>query len=170
MLPAYARDGPQPRRQKVGRCVDKALRLGALAALQDLPGRPDSAGGASLGCLAGLSKAERPGLELWTMKLLSRSIANSICRSWRRERCGKFFLNKRAALAKYRTTGGIQNRKWLRFFLFHRQLSREQETDAPLVACISYDEKPGAIGKTAPDLPPVPEHCPRLRVRTPWNG
>ena len=30
---AYAHDGPQPRRQKIGRCVAKALRLGALAAL-----------------------------------------------------------------------------------------------------------------------------------------
>lgn len=42
MLLAYARKdlAPQPRHQKVGRCVDKALQLGTLAALHDLPGRP----------------------------------------------------------------------------------------------------------------------------------
>ena len=39
--------------------------------------------------------------------------------------------------------------------LFYKQLLHGQETNAPLVACISHDEKPGAIGKTAPD--PVPD-------------
>jgi len=41
------------------------------------------------------------------------------------------------------------------------QLLRERLADgfeAPLTACLSYDEKPGiqAIGATAPDLPPIP--------------
>ena len=100
------------------------------------------------------------------------SVAKSACRSWPQGRCGKFFLNRRPALTKYRTNEVIQNGKMAEIPLFYKQLLHEQETDTPLAACISHDEKPGAIGKTAPDLPPVPGHCPRsgLRVQTPWNG
>ena len=74
-------DGPQPRHQKVGRCVDKALQPGALAALQDLPGRPAQIPRASLGCRAGLSKAERPGFVDDEIAVAARSIAKSACRS-----------------------------------------------------------------------------------------
>ena len=71
----------------------------------------------------------------------ARSIAKSICRSWLRGRCGKFFLNRRSALTKYRTNDGIQNKKMTEVLLFYKQLLHEQETDTPLVAYISYDEK-----------------------------
>jgi len=39
-----------------------------------------------------------------------------------------------------------------------KQAAAEKEPDAPAVAIVSYDEKPGvqAIGTTAPDLPPEP--------------
>ena len=172
MLLAYAPtiSRPQPRHQKVGRCVDKALQLGALAALQDLPGRPAQIPRASLGCRAGLSKAERPGFVDDEIAVAARSIAKSACRSWLRGRCGKFFLNRRSALTKYRTNDGIRNRKMAEVLLFYKQIEflQENQPDTPLVACISYDEKPGA--KTAPDLPPVPGHYPCLRVQTPWNG
>ena len=172
MLLACTHDGPQPRHRKVGRCVGKALQLGALAALQDPPRCPAQIPRASLDCRAGLSKTERLGLELRTMKLLSHSVAKSICRSWPRGRHGKFFLNRRSAFTKYRTNDGIQNGKMAEIPLFYKQLLHEQETDTPLAACIPHDEKPGAIGKAAPGLPPVPGHCPRsrLRVQTPWNG
>ena len=72
MLLAYAHDGSQPRHRKVGCCVDKALQLGAALLAEVGTAGADSSRDASLGCRAGLSKAERPGLELWTMKLLSR--------------------------------------------------------------------------------------------------
>lgn len=44
------------------------------------------------------------------------------------------------------------------------QLLQEQKTQAPPVATISYDEKPGiqAIANVAPDLPPVPSMQPAI--------
>ena len=41
-----------------------------------------------------------------------------------------------------------------------KQSAAARESEAPAVAIISYDEKPGlqAIGTTAPDLPPAPSH------------
>ena len=135
-------------------------------------GRPAQIPRASLGCRAGLSKAERPGFVDDEIAVAARSIAKSACRSWLRGRCGKFFLNRRSALTKYRTNDGIRNRKMTEVLLFYKQLLHEQETDTPLAACIFHDEKPSAISKTAPDLPPVPGRYPRsgLRVQTPWNG
>ena len=58
MLLAYAPtiSRPQPRRQKVGRCVDKALQLGALAALL-----------AEVGAASADSSRE-PGLSRWLVK------------------------------------------------------------------------------------------------------
>ena len=51
-------------------------------------------------------------------------IAQSICRSWPRGRCGKFFLNRRSALTKYRTilNDGIQNRKMAEVLLLYKQI------------------------------------------------
>ena len=49
-------DGPQPRHRKVGRCVDKALQLGALAALL-----------AEVGAASADSSRE-PGLSRWLVK------------------------------------------------------------------------------------------------------
>ena len=49
-------DCPQPRRQKVERCVDKALQLGALAALL-----------AEVGA-AGADSSREPGLSRWLVK------------------------------------------------------------------------------------------------------
>ena len=133
-------------------------------------GRPAQIPRASLGCRAGLSKAERPGFVDDEIAVAARRIVKSACRSWLRGRCGKFFLNRRSALTKYRTNDGIRNRKMAEVLLFYKQIEflQENQPDTPLVACISHDEKPGA--KTAPDLPPVPGHYPRLRVQTPWNG
>ena len=49
-------DGPQPRHRKVGRCVDKALQLGGLAALL-----------AEVGA-AGADSSREPGLSRWLVK------------------------------------------------------------------------------------------------------
>ena len=53
---ACTHDGPQPRHRKVGRCVDKSLRLGALAALL-----------AEVGA-AGADSSRGPGLSRWLVK------------------------------------------------------------------------------------------------------
>ena len=165
---ACAHDGPQPRHRKVGRCVDKALQPGALAAL--------------LAGAAGADSSRELGLSRWLVKsrktwvgVADDEIAVALRKASVEVGPGggwKFFLNRRSALTKYRTNDGIQNGKMTEVLLFYKQLLHGQETDAPLVACISHDVKPGAIGKTAPDLPPIPGRYPRsgLRVQTPWNG
>ena len=164
MLLAYA---PTARSLGTGRSGAASTRRFGLAR-RCSPGWPAQIPRASLGCRAGLSKAEGPGLELRTMKLLSR--CEKHLSKLMPGTVWKFFLNRRSALTKYRTNDGIRNGKMTEVLLFYKQLLHGQETDAPLVACISHDEKAGAIGKTAPD--PVPGHCPRpgLRVQTPWNG
>ena len=78
------------------------------------------------------------------MKLLSQHAAlrKAACRSWPRGRCGKFFLNRRSALTKYRTNDGIQNGKMDEILLFYKQIEllheQENQPDTPLVAYISY--------------------------------
>lgn len=65
-------------RPKVERCIDKALRLGALAALEDLPrsGRPPRISSEARAWLVALACREPKGLgyaeELWTMDLLAQ--------------------------------------------------------------------------------------------------
>ena len=65
-------------RQKVGRCVDKALELGALAALQDLPrsGRPAQIPPEARAWVLACQKPKDLGYaeELWTMKLLAQHV------------------------------------------------------------------------------------------------
>ena len=176
------------------------LRADDLAPAASAPeGRALHRQGASAWCAGGVAglaevgaasadSSREPGLSRWLVKsrktwvgvvddeiaVAARRIVKSACRSWLRGRCGKFFLNRRSVLTKYRTNDGIQNRKMAEVLLFYKQIEllHEQETDTPLVAYISYDEKPGAIGKIAPDLPPVPGHYPRsgLRIQTPRNG
>ena len=67
-------------RQRVGRCVDKALRLGALAALKDLPrsGRPAQISSEAREWVVALACRKPKDLgyaeELWTMKLLAQHV------------------------------------------------------------------------------------------------
>ena len=67
-------------RPKVGRCVDKALRLGALAALEDLPrsGRPAQISSEAQAWVVALAGRKPKDLgyaeELWTMKLLAQHV------------------------------------------------------------------------------------------------
>lgn len=64
-------------RQKVGRCIDKALRLGALAALEDMPrsGRPAQISSEARKWVVSLACRKPKDLgyaeESWTMKLLA---------------------------------------------------------------------------------------------------
>ena len=163
-------------RPKVERCVDKALALGAVAALDDLPGRGRKraiteearAWLVSLAC----RKPQELGYaqELWTTALLAEHA---------RTRCREAGHPSLATLAKG-TVSKILSSQALRphkveYFLERRdprfdekmaqvlhvykevELRREgRKAAGRLRAYVSYDEKPGiqALGTTAPDRPP----------------
>ena len=163
-------------RPRVERCLDKALQIGPVAALSDMPrpGRPPSitdeakAWVVSLACV----KPKELGYaqELWTTELLARHVRRC-CR-----RHGHPSLAKlaRGTVSKILSQAGIRPHK-IEYYLERRdehfdrkmaevlcvyrevEMLRERGKD-DMVAILSYDEKPGiqAIGVTAPDLPPEP--------------
>lgn len=166
-------------RPKVERCIDKALQLGAMTALEDVPrrGRPPDIPPEARAWVVSLACQKPKDLgypeELWTTRLLASHV---------REHCEAAGHPSLARLARG-TVSKILSQQDLRphkisYYLERRdpdfdekmaqvlfiykqvQIIREQgkPTDKPLTAFISYDEKPGiqAIGATAPDLPPVP--------------
>lgn len=168
-------------RPKVERCLDKALQLGAWAALEDLPrpGKPPAITPEARAWLVSLACQKPKDLgyphDLWTTDLLARHV---------RQHCleqGHPSLHKLAR----GTVSKILNKEQLKphkisYYLERRDpefepkmaqvlhiyrevaLLREQgPPDPTLVAYLSYDEKPGiqALQNLAPDLLPVPgEH------------
>jgi transposase len=167
--------------QTVLRCLDRAVRLGALAALDDSP-RPGKAPQitddakawlVSLAC----EKAKDHGYphELWTTRLLASDIRahavsgghpclariaqGTVCKILDRHEVKphkvRYYLERRDAEF---------DRKMAEVLCIYREVAilRENETASRNVAIISYDEKPGiqAISNTAADLPPQPEAHP----------
>lgn len=171
-------------RPKVERCINKALQWGVLASLTDLPGRgkPRTITPEARTWLLSLAcqKPKELGYasELWTTRLLAKHV---------RERCvaaGHPSLLRvgRGTVSKIMTKGQVRPHK-IRYYLERRdpdfetkmtqvlyvykevQVMQEMGAqDQPLVAVLSYDEKPGiqAIENTSPDLPPVPGSYPYL--------
>lgn len=163
--------------QTVQRCLDRAVRFGVMAALDDnpRPGREPTimddtkAWVVSLAC----QKPKELGhpYELWTTRLLARYIREHA------EAVGHRCLTRLAqgTVCKILDKRDVQPHK-VRYYLERRDAAfaqkmaevlcvyrevagwRENEATASNVAIISYDEKPGiqAIGSTAPDLPPQP--------------
>jgi len=164
-------------RPKVERCVNKALEVGALTALTDLPreGRPAKITPEARAWVTDLACQKPKDLgysyELWTTDLLARHV---------RKRCasaGHSCLHKlaRGTVSKILSQSSVRPHK-IAYYLERRdpefetkmpqvlyvykevQLWHQIGEDASaLVAFLSFDEKPGiqAIGVTAPDLPPV---------------
>jgi transposase len=163
--------------QTVQRCLDRAVRFGVMAALDDSP-RPakeptitDNARAwvVSLAC----QKAKELGYphELWTTRLLARHIRENA------EAAGHPCLTRLAqgTVCKILSQHEVQPHK-VRYYLERRDeafeqkmaevlcvyrevaILRESEAVPSNVAIISYDEKPGiqAISSTGPDLPPQP--------------
>ena len=163
-------------RHTVRRCVHRAERLGAMAALDDSP-RPGKARVitpearawlVSLAC----RKAKDLGYphELWTTRLLARharahaqtaghpsmaTIAQgTVCKILARHEVKphkiRYYLERRDEAFEA---------KMAEVLCVYREVAvlRESQEEGN-VAIISYDEKPGiqAIGNTAPDLPPQP--------------
>jgi len=163
--------------QTVQRCLDRAVRFGVMAALDDSP-RPGKeptitddarAWVVSLAC----QKPKEVGFphELWTTRLLARHVRENA------EVAGHPCLTRLAqgTVCKILDRHEVQPHK-VRYYLERRDeafeqkmaevlcvyrevtVLRESEAVQPNVAIISYDEKPGiqAISNTGPDLPPQP--------------
>jgi len=170
-------------RPRVDRCIDRALQIGILASLQDLPGRgrrriiTDEARAwlTELAC----RKPKDLGYphELWTTDLLGKHI-RSTCLKEGHPSVGKI---GRGTVSKILSGQEVRPHK-IQYYLERRdpefdrkkaevlcvyrevEMMRSKGETNEIVAVLSYDEKPGiqAIGTTAPDLPPVPGPHPCL--------
>lgn len=164
-------------RPKVYRCIDKALEVGVLTALQDLPGRGKKARISeqakiwlrSLAC----QKPKDLGYaqELWTTRLLAEH-ARKHCRQ-----TGHRSLSRigRGTVSKILSGAQIKPHK-IRYYVEKRDpefetkmaqvlcvykevelLKRAGSQKEPMVAILSYDEKPGiqALESCGKEKPPV---------------
>jgi len=167
-------------RVKVNDTVNRALQVGPLAALNDLPrsGRPASIADEARAWLISLACQKPKDLgyseELWTTRLLARH-ARTHC-----EEAGHPSLQNLApgTVSKILAAHDLKPHK-IEYYLERRDPDFESKManvlhvykevellraktladgEAPLVAVLSYDEKPGiqVLQNTAPDLPPVP--------------
>lgn len=167
-------------RPKIDRCIDKALQLGPLTALDDLPrsGKPPKITPEAKAWLIDLACSKPKDLgysyELWTNRLLAEH-ARLYCdkhghTSLRKIQKGTVFKILKKSSVRPRKISYYQERrdpefqrKMVQILHVYKQveLIKESNSEAPPIAFLSYDEKPGtqAIGNAAPDLPPVPgEH------------
>jgi transposase len=163
-------------RSAVNRVVNRALEIGAVAALDDRarPGRPSSLTAEARAWLVALACQKPKDLgyphELWTIDLLVRHL-RSHCQD-----AGHPSLSQVAGgtVSKILTRNKVRPHK-VRYYLERRdpdfddkmvqilmvykevELQRATDEDDSTVV-ISYDERPGiqAIESKAPDLPPVP--------------
>jgi transposase len=172
-------------RPRVERCIDKALELGVQAALEDLPrsGKPASISSEARAWVVALACQKPSALgyphEMWTTTLLAEHVRRHA------EAAGYPALRRlvRGTVSKILTRSQVRPHKisyylerrdpefdvkMAQVLLVYRQveLLREAGTppDGPLVAILSYDEKPGiqALATTAPDRLPVPGVHPEL--------
>lgn len=163
--------------QTVQRCLDRAVRLGVMAALDDSPrpGREPTITDEARAWVVSLAcrKPKELGYphELWTTRLLARHVREhaevaghrcltrlaqgTVCKILDRHEVHphkvRYYLERRDEAFE---------RKMAEVLCVYREVAvlHESEGAPPNVAIISYDEKPGiqAIGSTAPDLPPQP--------------
>lgn len=164
-------------RPKVDRCIDKALQLGALTALDDLPrpGKPPEITAEAKAWLINLAckKPKELGysFELWTNRLLVKHTREH-CKESGHPSLAKInrgtvskILNK-SDVRPHKITYYLErrdpdfDRKMTQVLHVYKQveLIKQMGKDTPPVAIVSYDEKPGiqAISSVAPDLPPTP--------------
>ena len=164
-------------RPKVERCIDKALQLGALTALDDLPrsGKPPEITPGARAWLINLA-CQKPkelgySFELWTNRFLAKhtqehckehghpSLANInrgtvskiLNKSDVRPHKITYYLEKRDPDFESKMTQVLHVYKQV-------ELIKEMDGDTAPVTILSYDEKTGiqAISNVAPELPPVP--------------
>ncbi len=171
-------------RPKVERCIAKALELGALASLEDLPraGKPPTITEEAKAWLISLAcqKPKELGYsqELWTTSLLAKHACQNAVDAGHPSlsKLNRGTVSKILSKAKVRPhkiTYYLERRdpefdeKMAQVLMVYKEVAmlREKGDDASrLHAILSYDEKPGiqAIGCTAPDLPPKPGVYPNI--------
>jgi len=168
-------------RPRAERTIAKALSFGALAALDDLHrrGRPATLTAEARAWVVSLA-CQKPvtlgySYELWTTGLLAKHVRNHCAGAGH----PSLVQLARGTVTKILDSNAVHPHK-IQYYLERRdpefeekmaqvlyvykevQIWRETGLPDDLVAVISYDEKPGiqAVGKTAPDLPPVPNRFP----------
>ena len=168
-------------RPKIERCIEKALELGALAALDDLPrsGKPPTITPEARAWLVALA-CQKPtelgySYELWTTDLLARHAnrhgpekGHPSLAKLARGTVSKIL--RKVPVQPHKIAYYLERRdpdfepKMAQVLCVYQQVELVRQSDHPeegLVAYLSYDEKPGlqALENAAPDLPPVPgEH------------
>lgn len=170
-------------RPKIERCIDKALQLGAIASLKDLPraGKPPTISPEARTWVVSLAcqkpKDLKYSYELWTTDLLSKHIRKKCLKA------GHPSLRNlsRGTVSKILSKSKVRPHK-IKYYLERRdpefeakmaqvlyiykevEILREKGDSSSMTATLSYDEKPGiqAIENKAPDLPPVPGAHPSL--------
>lgn len=172
-------------RPKVERTIDRALQLGAIPSLDDLPrkGKPTTIPAEAKAWVLSLA-CQKPkdfgyAAETWTMASLATHI-RSHC-----QEMGYPSLSKisKGTVSKLLSKAEVRPHK-IKYYLERRDpdfdakmvqvlhVYKEVEllktcsdnAQEQTVAILSYDEKPGiqAIKNTSPDLPPVPGHHPSI--------
>ncbi len=173
-------------RPKVERTIDRALEFGVEVALNDLPrsGRPREIPVEARLWVVGLAcqKPKELGYaeELWTTARLAAHVRHHAVEAGHPSlaNLGRGTVSKILAehkLRPHKVTYYLERRdpdfeaKKAEVLHVYREVAvlraaHETGEETPLVAILSYDEKPGiqAIGSTAPDLPPVPGEYPTI--------
>jgi transposase len=167
-------------RPKVERCINKALQLGPMAALSDLPrpGKPRTITAEARAWVISLA-CQKPvdlgySYELWTMELLARHIRQH-CEAQghpsllhlARGTVSKML--RQSQTRPHKVTYYVERRdpefesKMAQVLYVYKEVQLElaqqgtQEDGPSMIAYLSYDEKPGiqALGNTSPDRMPV---------------
>lgn len=169
-------------RPRVYRCIDKALEVGVLAALSDLPGRGKKAEITPEAKTWLLSLAcEKPtelgySQELWTTRLLAQHARQHGPTAGHPSlnQIGRGTVSKllaRARVKPHKVRYYVERRdpefetKMAQVLCVYKQvelLRKAGEKADQMVAILSYDEKPGiqALENCGPEKPPVPGQYP----------
>src|SRR3981189_1055814 len=169
--------------QSVGRCVERALAFGPLAALDDRPhpGKEPTITPEAKAWLVSVAcdKAKEHGYphELWTTRLLARHarehgpaagheclanlVQGTVCKILGQEEIKphkvRYYLERRDAEFEQKMAEVLCIYREVQVLKKAAAKPKKKKPGKP-VAIVSYDEKPGiqAIATTAPDLPAVP--------------
>jgi transposase len=171
-------------RPKIERCVDKALQIGPLAALADLPGRgkPAAITTEARAWLVSLACQKPKDLgyaaELWTTRLLASHVRQHCTAQGHPslQRLARGTVSKilrHSQVRPHKISYYLERRdpdfeaKMAQVLYVYREvhiLREAGKADSSQLAVLSYDEKPGiqVLENTALDLPPVPGRHPSL--------
>jgi len=165
-------------RPKIERCVNKALQIGPLAALEDLPGRgkPAAISAEARAWVISLACQKPKDLgyaaELWTTRLLASHVRQHCTTQGypSLQRLARGTVSKilrQSQVRPHKISYYLERRdpdfesKMAQVLYVYREVQTLRQAGqeiSSLIAVLSYDEKPGiqVLENTAPDLPPRP--------------